>query len=329
MANIWGQDMRGMGGLGGYSSLMPAMNSNVYFPQTRSVQSSLTPPNTALAQTTGTPSILSGMTGSQYQTPPMTGQPWPGQARGQQQGMPLVAPQPPPSEFDAGMRTTYESMINSPRYDMGQSRGQQQGGQLGGGAVDMNLLNNLPPWVDRGGWGGRSQTNQPQMAGQARGQQQGDQTTSSVTYNNPWWNQGRYNIGGQGADMAQRRRPPQIGGGGARRFDMGYGQQQGAGFPWNTGSYAPGGNSPLNNSLWQALQQRGFGTIPGGAPEGWQAYQNANGNIEYNQPGGGNWYRYNPTQGWYDSSNPAGGYSNVNPFANITPGGANATTSAY
>lgn len=273
MANIWGQDMRGMGGLGGYSSLMPAMNSNVYFPQTRSVQSSLTPPNTALAQNTGTPSILSGMTGSQYQTPPMTGQP---------SGMGAITSMP-----------------------------------------------QLPPWYSPGGWGGRSQTNQPPMAGQARGQQQGDQTTSSVTYNNPWWNQGRYNIGGQGADMAQRRRPPQIGGGGARRFDMGYGQQQGAGFPWNTGSYAPGGNSPLNNSLWQALQQRGFGTIPGGAPEGWQAYQNANGNVEYSQPGGGNWYRYNPSMGWYNSANPAGGYSNVNPFANMTPGGANATTSAY
>lgn len=263
--------MGSAGMAGGYSALSPAINSGVYFPQTRSVQSSLIPPNTQAPSLAGTPSLLSGMTGSQYQTPPMAGQPWPAST-----APPVPQMVPPTNQMSRFMQ-----------YMNPQMAGQGQ-----------------PAFP------------QPQMAGQGRGQQQGGQ--------NPWWNQGRYNIGGQGADMAMRRRPPQIGGGGVRRFD-----QQGGGFPWNTGGYAPGGSSPLNDSLWQALQQRGFGTIPGGAPEGWTAYQLANGNIEYKQPGGGNWYRYNPSMGWYNSANPAGGYSNVNPFANMTPGGANATTSAY
>lgn len=256
MANIWGQDMRPMGSAGmagGYSALSPAINSGVYFPQTRSVQSSLIPPNTQAPSLAGTPSILSGMTGSQYQTPPMAGQPWP-------QAQPV-----------------------QPR---------------------MNQMSRFASYM------------QPQLAGQQRGTNQ--------QASNPWWNQGRYNIGGQGADMAMRRRPPQIGGGGVRRFD-----QQGGGFPWNTGGYAPGGSSPLNDSLWQALQQRGFGTIPGGAPDGWTAYQLANGNIEYKQPGGGQYYRYDPNQGWYDSRNLRAGYTSTNPFANMNPGGSVATSAAY
>jgi len=271
MANIWGQDMRPMGSAGmagGYSALSPAINSGVYFPQTRSVQSSLIPPNTQAPSLAGTPSLLSGMTGSQYQTPPMAGQPQPTQPQ-------------------------------------------------------MNQMSRFASYM------------QPQLAGQQRGTNQ--------QASNPWWNQGRYNIGGYGGDMLQRRRPPQIGGGGVRRLDTGYGQP-GGGFPWNTGggynqyqspamsgqNWNPGtANNALNNSLWQALQQRGFGTIPGGAPEGWTAYQLANGNIEYTQPGGGNWYRYNPSMGWYNSANPASGYSNVNPFANMNPGGSVATSAAY
>ncbi len=274
MANIWGQDMRPMGSAGmagGYSALSPAINSGVYFPQTRSVQSSLIPPNTQAPSLAGTPSLLSGMTGSQYQTPPMAGQP---------------------------------------------------SGQFGAVNFDLNQLNNLPPWVDRGGWGGRSQQGQqqPPLAGQPYNQTQapqpqmvpqtnqmsrfasymqpqlaGQQRGTNQQASNPWWNQGRYNIGGYGGDMLQRRRPPQIGGGGVRRLDTGYGQP-GGGFPWNTGgwynqyqspamsgqNWNPGtANNALNNSLWQWLQQRG-----------------------------------DPNQGWYD-------------FANMNPGGSAATSAAY